>query len=233
MRAIHISNERKRDAEVAFDAIIKGKTVRTVLPDGTEKDNVKILKTTVSLSGDELARQYGGDLTGLAEALLDEDPDVDMEILGRKLFRTHKLWIDEDNNIAYRINLFQVVRNPDGTERERFDLNRVPGNVNVEIPLKWTGRMFPKAEAIRKFVFTRKYQIRHINGATFDFLYNMAKELDEKKQMVLIGAGKKGNEPILLSRGGEPYRGFLEGRVEGERYALILHLTDIELKGLE
>ncbi|MCD8186703.1 MAG: hypothetical protein LUD68_09790 [Rikenellaceae bacterium] len=85
---------------------------------------------------------------------------------------------------------------------------------------------------IRQFVFTRSYQIRHINGATFDFLYNMAQELDEKDALVLVGAGEKGNDPLLLFRGGQPYRAFLEGRVFHDRYVLILHLTDIELKTL-
>lgn len=46
----------------------------------------------------------------------------------------------------------------------------------------------------------------------------------------MLGGGQKGNEPILLSRGGQPYRGFLEGRIQEDRYMLILHLTDIELK---
>lgn len=232
MRAIHISNEKRRNAEVAFDAIVTGRTIRTVLSNREEKNNVKILKSTVELDGDHLARQYD-DLTQMAEAIIEGDPDVDMEIMGRKLYRTHKLWIDANDNIAYRVNLYRVVMNPDGTEKERSDLNRLPGNINTDFPLKWTGRLFPKKEVIRKFVFTRKYQIRHINGATFDFLYNMAKELQEEQTMVLIGAGSRGTDPILLSRGGEPYRGFLEGRVEGERYALILHLTDIELKPIE
>lgn len=61
----------------------------------------------------------------------------------------------------------------------------------------------------------------------------MAKELQDSKSLVLIGAGAKGTDPILLTRGGQPYRGFLEGRAEKDRYMLILHLSDIELKGLE
>ena len=65
---------------------------------------------------------------------------------------------------------------------------------------------------------------------TFDFLYNMAAELHRAHALALIGAGRRGLDPILMSRGGQPYRGFLEGRVEGERYCLILRLTDIELK---
>ena len=123
--------------------------------------------------------------------------------------------------------------NPDGTERERRELAKTAGNVNQQMPLRWTGRMFPREEALRRFVFTRNYQLRHVNGATFDFLYNMARQLAAADAMAMIGAGKRGASPILLNRGGQPYRGFLEGRTDGEKYCLLLHLTDIELKGLE
>ncbi|WP_029904984.1 hypothetical protein [Prevotella sp. 10(H)] len=231
MRVINISNDRNRDAQIVFDADVKTRSTRWVLPKGKERTNVKLLKSAVYLEEEELQKKYG-ELTDVAEALIKEDPEVDMEIIGKILHKTHKLYVDKNNEIAYSINLYQVIYNPDGTEKERHDLNKVPANINIELPLKWTDKMFPKDEAIRKFVFSRKYQLRHINGVTFDFLYNMAKELHEAKSVVLIGAGKKGNEPILLTRGGEPYRGFLEGRIKDDMYSLILHLTDIELKPL-
>ena len=36
----------------------------------------------------------------------------------------------------------------------------------------------------------------------------------------------------VLDRNGTPYRGFLEGRVDGDKYLLLLHLTNLELKEL-
>jgi hypothetical protein len=48
--------------------------------------------------------------------------------------------------------------------------------------------------------------------------------------LLLLGGGAKGNEPLTFRRGGLSYRGFLEGRVDGPRYALILHLSNQELK---
>lgn len=232
IRAIHLANEKKRDAEIAFEARVKRIQIHSVLADGSEKENVKILKTTVQREEEALLKKYG-EMDKLARALAEEDPDVDPETVGKMIRRTRKLWVDEENRIAYRVNLFRVIREPDGTERERRDLNKLPGNMNAEVPLRWNGKKYPKDEAIRKFVFTKKYQIRHVNGVTFDFLYNMAKELHESRALGLVVAGRKGNEPILLSRGGQPYRGFLEGRVEGERYCLVLHLSDIELKELD
>lgn len=227
IRAIHISNDRKRDAEVAFDAEPVVSTLRRILPSGEEPATVRLVKFTGEMNRC-LRENY--DTQELSAVLAAEDPDVDMEVTGRKLRRTRRLFVDREYAIVYHVNLFQIVRNPDGTQRERRELTKLSGNVNGRIPLRWTGRMYPRQEAVRRFVFTRNYQLRHVNGATFDLLYNMARELAEADAMVLIGAGGKGTEPILLSRGGQPYRGLLEGRIEGDKYCLILHLTDIELK---
>lgn len=229
MRGIHIANEKRRDAEVAFESQTERSNIRTVLRNGKEKQNVRVLKSTVEMDEEALAKQFGS-WDEVAQALIDVDPELDTEIIGKKLSRTRRLWVDGDDNIAYRVNLFRTIFNPDGSERERQDINKLPGNVNKEFPLKWTGRIFPRKDIIRRFVFTRSYQLRHINGATFDFLYAMAEELDKQDALVMLGGGQKGNEPILLSRGGQPYRGFLEGRIQEDRYMLILHLTDIELK---
>lgn len=232
MRGIHIANDKRRDAEVAFESQTVRSNVRTVLKNGKDKQNVRVLKSTVDMDEEALAKQFGS-WDEVAQALIDADPELDTEIIGKKLNHTRRLWVGNDDKIAYRVNLFRTVFNPDGSERERQDINKLPGNVNKEFPLKWTGRMFPRKNIIRRFVFTRSYQLRHINGATFDFLYAMAEELHQKDSLVMLGGGKKGNEPILLSRGGQPYRGFLEGRIQEDRYMLILHLTDIELKAPE
>ncbi|GHV84713.1 hypothetical protein AGMMS50230_03210 [Spirochaetia bacterium] len=231
MRAIHIANEKKRDAEVGFEALPKQETVAMVLPDGREKTNVKFVKSLANL--ELLKEQHGGDLVKVGEALIAGDPEIDMEQTGRFVQKTHRLWMTADNKIAYRVNFVQVVHNPDGSEKERREFAKVQANIKDEdIPVQWTGRLMPIAETIRKLVFTKSYQIRHTSGLTYDFLYEMAKELCEKKSFMLVGAGKKGNEPLRLTDGGEPYRGFLEGRINGDKYCLILHLSNLELKTL-
>ncbi|MCC8146742.1 MAG: hypothetical protein LIO93_09980 [Bacteroidales bacterium] len=229
MRAIHITNGKRRDAEVAFDAQTLTRNIRTVLKNGKEKQNVRILKSTVNMDDEALLKEFGS-WDKVAQALLDSDPEIDMEITGKKLNQTHRLWVDKNNQIVYRVNLFRTLFNPDGSEQDHLDINKLPSNVNKEFPLQWTGRMFSRQEAIRQFVFTRSYQLRHINGATFDFLYAMAEELHQKDSLVMVGGGEKGKDPVLLSRGGQPYRAFLEGWIREDRYMLLLHLTDIELK---
>jgi len=75
--------------------------------------------------------------------------------------------------------------------------------------------------------------LAHINGLTYDFLYSMAKELEAKESLLLLGRRAKSNQPLVLRRGGTAYRGFLEGRDEGRPYRLVLHLSNLELKAPE
>jgi hypothetical protein len=103
-------------------------------------------------------------------------------------------------------------------------------NVGAEQPLTWSGKFLPKADVYNKFVMVQKMQLFHINGLTYDFLYGIAKELEQKNCLLLMGAGPKANQPIVLRRGSVPYRGFLEGRTRGDEYSLVMHLSNIELK---
>ena len=229
MRAIHIANEKKRDAEVAFSAPSGREAITMVLPDGREKTNVKYIKSLASV--EQLAKQYG-DMAKLGQAIIDSDPEIDMEQTGRVVRKTLRLWMTADSDIAYRVNFVEAVCNPDGSEKERRELARKQSNIRSEDPIQWIGKPIPKAEALRKFVFTRSYQLHHTSGLSYDFLYDMAKQLHESKSLMRLGAGKKGNEQLCLNEGGEKYFGFLEGRIDGEKYCLVLHLTNMELKSL-
>jgi len=103
-------------------------------------------------------------------------------------------------------------------------------NVISDDPLKWSGKFFPIKEAYNQFVFIRTYQMFHDSGLTYDFLYNMAKELEEKQSFMLLGSGKKGVGPAIFQEGGQPFRIFLEGRTQGDDYMLLMHLSNLELK---
>ena len=47
---------------------------------------------------------------------------------------------------------------------------------------------------------------------------------------MVIGAGDKGNLPLVFQANGKPYRGFLEGKTKDKSYQLVLHLSEMELK---
>jgi hypothetical protein len=229
MRMIHISNENNRDASVSFESRTRGSNVRFVLKGGREKRNIKILKSTADQSIEMLLKKYGT-ILDVADKIIESDPEIDAEKAGMILDNTKKLFVTENFDILYGVDLYEVVKNPDGTEKKREFLQKTRANINSEHPVRLTGKLIKKEEAAGKFVFSIKYQIKHVNGLTYDFLYDIAKNLDESKSLMLLSAGEKGTEPLILYEGGVPYRGFLEGRTAGKKYCLILHLTNLELK---
>jgi len=229
MRTINITNEKKRDAEVCMESLKKTSQIKRVLENGEDYINIKVLKNNLSLAFEALRQNYA-DMTELGNAMIEGDPDVDMELIGRKLSGTQKLYLNKDGKIAYHVNMVQIIKDSSGAEKERRNLTKAMSNVTGESIVQWTGKKFPKSEIIRKVVFQRKLQLKHVSGLTFDFLYDMAKTLHESKSLMFVGGGAKGNEPLILTQGGEPYRGFLEGRINGEKYCLILHLTNMEVK---
>ena len=92
--------------------------------------------------------------------------------------------------------------------------------------------MIPKEKFYKKFVSIHTYRITHDSGLKYDFLFDMASKLAEKKSMMLLAGGEKGNQPLIMQDGGKPYRAFLEGRIQGEKYLLLMHLSNMELKPL-
>ena len=109
--------------------------------------------------------------------------------------------------------------------------NYLNSNINESSIVKWTNKYIPKSKLYNKVVLRSKYQIKHVNGLTFDFLFKIAKDLHTKHSFMMVGGGK-GDEPLVLYDGGKPFRGFLEGRIKEDSYCLILHLSDQEFKGL-
>jgi len=231
MRAINLANEKSRNAQVGFEIKKEKSDVVMVRTDGAEYENVRLLKSTIDTEPEDLLREYGSAET-VAQKIIEGDPEIDIEKVGMILKGMRKVYLTEGDKIVYRIHRQEVVYLPDGQEKEVKKYTDTESNINTDIPLRWTGKLVPKEKAIRMFVFARKYQIKHVNGLTYDFLYDMAKQLSEKNAMMLVGGGAKGTGPLVLSNGGTPYRAFLEGRIDGEKYCLILHLTNLELKAI-
>lgn len=229
MRSINLSDEKKRDAVVGFESRLQESRVHYVLKEGGKPNNIKLLKNTLENDTQTLISQYDS-LEELGKAIIIEDPEIDFEKAGMVLQTLKSVYVDKNNSLIYKVHLEEISRAPDGTEKERKPYVAAESNINREFPLRWTNKLISKEEAVKKFVFSRKYQVKHVNSLTFDFLYNIAKTLDEKMSLMLVGGGAKGNAPLVFSHGGISYRGFLEGRVKGSAYCLILHLTNLEIK---
>jgi len=229
MSEINLTDNRGRDAIVNAESVTIPHEFRWMDRDQLQVASRKILRSTVGNDIDTLAGE-SGDLDLVAEKLILGDPEVDIETFGRFLTETSRAYTDPDGEIVHHLSRWEVIYTPDGQVKERRPLDLEEPNVAAEVPLTWSGKKMKKSEACRRFVFSGKMQIQHINGLTYDFLYQMAKELSDSDSLMLLGAGAKGGKPLVFRRGGLSYRGFLEGRIDGNRYALILHLSNMELR---
>ncbi|MBX2883399.1 MAG: hypothetical protein KTR32_25825 [Granulosicoccus sp.] len=229
MPNINLTDSRNRDAVVKAESVRIPEYTRYVGPKGQNARTRKILKSTVDHDLDALLEK-AGDPVAVGQALLDGDPEVDIERFGQFLWNVSRVYVNSEEEVVFRVEQNEIVRNPRGKKIKTRPRERAEANVDSEHPLRWTGKLINKADAIRQFVFVSKLQIVHINGLTYDFLHGMATELSEANSLLLMAAGPKGNKPLIFRRGSTPYRGFLEGRVDGDSYILLLHLSNIELK---
>jgi hypothetical protein len=203
--------------------------VRWIDEGNRQATSTSVLKSTMERDYDALLQQAGSPAE-VARALVAGDPEIDLETVGSFLRETSRVFVNSDRKIVYGVSQVEIVRTPDGAEKARRPKKMSFPNINSETPLLWTGKFLPKRDVYHKFVIASKLQILHVNGLTYDFLIEMARELEQKKSLLAVGAGPKGNLPLILRRGALPYRGFLEGRTRGDEYCLLLHLSNMELK---
>lgn len=232
MPEISLSNSKGRDAQVMAESVRIPVRIRWLDAEDRQAASVRFLKGTIDRDYEALLASAGSP-EKVAEALVADDPEFDAEMTGSILRDTSRVYVNTERRIVHSVTQIEIVRNPDGTEKLRRPKKLPPVNVSPEQPLLWSGKLLPKGDVFNKYVMVNKLQIMHINGLTYDFLFAIARELEEKKSLLLVGAGPKANQPLILRRGAIPYRGFLEGRTRGEEYLLLLHLSNIELKAPE
>ena len=224
---IHISNATNRDATVvatsspASKGTIASKNGKPVsFQRYVAAGEGKLNEDLVKILGDAYSQQ-----------LIDADPEIDIEMVGRTIDGTNTLLLDIDNQPLYCApEIMEIIYGPDGKEVERRTPVEIAPNVNEDVPVKWTGKLIPRTELLRKYGIKRTMQLRHVDGVTYDFLYAIAKDLDEKDSVMLLAGGEGGKGPLVLQSNGSPYRGFLDGRIQGDKFLLLLHLSAMELK---
>lgn len=235
MGRINLTNSKGRPAVVATRHVGTALKLRWLDGKGRQAQNVRVLCAPLENDLDALLKQTAGPddsgaMARLTSALIHGDPEIDLERTGSFLRDTARVYVDLEQKVVAAASVFERVKNPDGSERERRPQKVQEQNVATETPLRYSGKLLKKSEVWNRFVFAAKLQVRHVNGLTYDFLYEMARELEAKDSLLLVGAGPKSNQPLIFQHGGTPYRGFLEGRTRGESYCLILHLANLELK---
>ena len=171
-----------------------------------------------------------GDPESLAQALIEGDPEIDVEAAGREAGPCDRVYVGVDGKPLYSARIVEVVHDRKGKETARREPVNTSSNLVPDSPPVWPGKLIPRSEAVRRYAFTRAYQVRHTNSLEYDFLFGLARHLEKTDALALVGSGPKGAGPLILERNGAPMKGFLEGRTKGDMYLLVLHLAAHELK---
>lgn len=224
---IRMANAKGRDAVIGFKSIKGTEAPKMGLP-GVALEFRRYLIASDQGTDAALKTRLGEDY---AKALIEGDPEIDLEMIGQTVEQTMTVYLDAGGAVlTSEPQVIDLVLNPDGSEKERRVPVDVASNINGEVPVRWSGRKIPIKDAVRRFSFRRSVQLQHVDGLTYDFLFAMASELEKDKVVMLLGTGEKGAGPLIFQANGRAYRGFLSGQVQGEKYRLLLHLSDMELK---
>ena len=108
MKKINISNDKKRDAVIGLDNLPPKPSVKYALENGKESKNIKVLRGTLDTSIDVLKEKYS-DLVELGKEIIHSDPEVDTELFGRIMNNTRRLYLDDDNQVVYSVQLKEIV----------------------------------------------------------------------------------------------------------------------------
>jgi hypothetical protein len=172
------------------------------------------------------------------DALIKDDPELALDRAGLVLDpeSLSAAYVDPADPARVPVANFtqiDIVTDPAGQEKERRPHLTRKSNIDDVYPIKM-GKRIPLQQALTQFVFKQTCQIIHEDGLTMDFLFTIARDLHEKQEVVLLGAGAKGNQPLVIRDKGNPYRAFLYGEIgsgkESNQYKLLLLLSDQELK---
>ena len=228
LKEIHLENEKKRDANVKFVSLIRESDPKLAHKKKLVR-NKRLLIGSDQTSENSLVEKYKD---SLADKILSNDVDIDIELAGKFIGDTDRILFNSKNEILYYPpKTKEVLFDKEGNEIKKQDPKEIIPNVRDDTPpLKWSGKFFKRKDVLKKFVINKSIQLRHTDGLTFEFLFDMAKTLDNKKSLMFLGGGKSGKEPLIFQTNGSPYRGFLDGRINKNQYQLILRLSNMELK---
>lgn len=234
IRYLKIEDSNKIDAEITFKSIRRGNEIYMALETGEKPVNKRIIKLSKETSVDFLIGKEhpsDDDYSEFSDRLIKKDDEIDFKLFGKFIDKVDKIYTNKNLDPVYNVNISEQILDTKGELVEEKDKVFTKSNINGESIVKWTGKYIPKKKLYNKVVLSSKYQIKHINGLTFDFLFKIAKDLHEKDSFMMLGGGK-GNEPLVLNDGGRPYRAFLEGKIKDQSYVLIIHLSNQEYKSI-
>jgi len=228
-RRIWLADHRGRNAVVVLVARRRAEPVRYRDGADTPVRSCRCIKATADTTLDALLRRHG-DPAALAQALVAGDPELDLEVAGREAGACDRVYMGGDGSPLYSARIMEVVCDQGGNEVGRRPPEVMPANLVPDTPPVWSGKLLPCHDAVRRFAFTRAYQVRHTNALECDFLHGLAAHLEQRDSLVLVGSGPRGVGPLVPERNALPMKGFLAGHTRGEAYRLVLYLAAFELR---
>lgn len=230
-RLIAITDHEGRSARVAFWTPRVRPPHTFLAPCGSPARSARLISAVLETSHRALRRRFGSD-NALALALRDGDPELEHPQIGNKLEGGARVYVTEDDQVVHGNPAGEAVTySAAGVELDRRPFVDSPANVGRDAPaLPWTGRFMPLDDVVRRVAIVRQLQLRPVDPLTHDFLHGVATVLHEAARMLVVGAGPKGLDPLVFVVNGSPFRGFLEGTVDGAAFRLVLHLSNLEIK---
>lgn len=195
---------------------------------GKGPKNIRVIAFDSKLNSDVLL-----DEDNLSAKLKKGDPEIDFSIAGREVKLAKRVLVDSEFQPAYDYRAYDIMERPSGETIERsHQVN--PQNINETIPVRITDKYYSRDELLQNFIFNKSYYLSHVDGVSYLFLHGIASELAEINKLVKLQAydhqTKKPTSMVTIV-GSRPYPAvFLEGRVDGDKYCLIIHLSNRELK---
>lgn len=169
----------------------------------------------------------------LPAALRERDEEIDIEHAGKVIDATSTVAVRDDLEPAFTYTEYDILDKPSGDQVERVHL-RVESNVEGPIPVRVTEQYMTPVELLLRFVFRKSYTLSHQDSAGYKLLHDMASRLQGRGQLVRLQAFDQETRkpaPLVLVSGTVGFAAaFLEGKVEGNRYCLMVHLADRELR---
>ena len=221
---IKLTNQQKRTAELYLVSLNPTKTVKNVVE--TKSGDADPVRLPI------LARKpnWNKNLTpeATAEALVKNDPEIDTTALGRPVQIRSTVFLDKTGTPVTQFRVIEDKMYPDGTLKESKPYKPTEPNIELPVQVLPKGNQLPD-DMVQKFVVHKIYQVVHTDNLSFDFMFNLCREI-EPLGFVRLAAGLKGNEPLVLRREGLPCIAFLRGQIKGDTYCATIHLTHTELK---
>jgi hypothetical protein len=165
-----------------------------------------------------------------SQALVAGDPELDLAHVGRIIPETHGAYCRPGSeSLEGGFEVILTTYAPDGTAKDRSPYVPRRSNINDDLPVQ-IGKRLKLTELFQRFVFHGQFYLGHSDGLQYAFLHAIARDLHAAGEAALLGAGPKGNLPLVFTNGAIPTRAFLVGDTDGEKYRLRVLLSRQELR---